>query len=132
MCLRFVFWVQGQVQRCVTGPVLEHVLQLGDHALLEKVMQDAMAVTCWPIHDLATTLWVQGQAQCCVTGPALEHMLQLGDASLLETVMRNAVVFSRMKPHQKGQIMELLSSRGLYQVIHGQQQHLPVTRRPLS
>ena len=61
-----------------------------------------------------------------MTGAAFEHMLQLGDHSLLETVMRNVVVFSRMKPHQKGQVMDLLSSRGLHQVIDGQQHHLPV------
>ena len=69
---------------------------------------------------------MQGEAQCCVTGPALEQLLQLGDLPLLETVMRNVVVFSRMKPHQKGQVMDLLSTRGLHQLIDGQQQHLPV------
>lgn len=66
-------------------------------------------------------------AQCCVTGAAFEHMLQLGDRSLLETVTRNVVVFSRMKPHQKGQVVELLGSKGLHLVIDGQQQHLPVS-----
>ena len=54
-------------------------------------------------------------------------MLQLGDQSLLETVVRNVVVFSRMKSHQKGQVMELLGSQGLHQVITGQQQHLFVS-----
>ena len=70
---------------------------------------------------------VQGQAQCCVTGPAFEHLLQLGDLPLLETVMRNVVVFSRMKPQQKGQVMDLLSTRGLHQVVSGEQRHLPVS-----
>ena len=69
---------------------------------------------------------VQGQVQCCVTGPAFEHLLQLGDLSLLETVMRNVVVFSRMKPHQKGQVMDLLGTRGLHHSSLGQQQYLPV------
>lgn len=71
--------------------------------------------------------WVQGEVQCCVTGPAFEHLLQLGNASLLETVMRNVVVFSRMKPHQKGQVMDLLGSRGLHQMHAGQQQHVSVS-----
>ena len=69
---------------------------------------------------------VQGEVQCCVTGAALEHILQLGNASLLEAVMAGAVVFSRMKPHQKGQVMSLLSSRGLHHLIQGQQHHLQV------
>lgn len=70
---------------------------------------------------------MQGEAQSCVTGAAFEHMLQLGDQALVETVIRNAVVFSRMKPHQKGQVMDLLGARGLHQVIGGQRQHLPVS-----
>ena len=70
---------------------------------------------------------VQGEAQCCVTGAAFDHMLQLGDRSLLEAVMRNVVVFSRMKSHQKGQVMELLGTKGLHQIVAGQQQHLPVS-----
>ena len=70
---------------------------------------------------------VQGDAQCCVTGVAFEHMLQLGDQSLLETIMRNVVVFSRMKAHQKGEVMDLLGSKGLYRVINGQQHHIAVS-----
>ena len=73
---------------------------------------------------------LQGEAQCCVTGAAFEHMLQLGDQALLETVMRNVVVFSRMKSHQKGQVMDLLGTRGLHQTIHGQRMYFPV--RPQS
>lgn len=69
---------------------------------------------------------LQGEAQCCVTGAALEHILQLGNASLLEAVMNSVVVFSRMRPYQKGQVMSLLSSTGLHQLIQGQQHHLPV------
>ena len=78
-------------------------------------------------HVIKLSFWMQGEAQCCVTGAAFEHMLQLGDLALLETVMRNAVVFSRMKPHQKGQVMDLLGTRGLHQVIDGQRAHLPVS-----
>ena len=70
---------------------------------------------------------MQGEAQCCVTGAAFEHMLQLGTPSLLETVMRNVVVFSRMKAHQKGEVMDLLGSKGLYRVINGQQLHIAVS-----
>lgn len=82
----------------------------------------------YPSHKLLQrSVLVQGAAQCCVTGPAFEHMLQLGDLSLLETVMRNVVVFSRMKPHQKGQVMDLLSTRGLHHICNDQQQHLPVS-----
>lgn len=77
--------------------------------------------------SISPTVMLQGEVQCCVTGPAFEHLLQLGNASLLETVMRNVVVFSRMKPHQKGQIMDLLGSQGLHQMLEGQQQHVPVS-----
>lgn len=65
-----------------------------------------------------------------MTGAAFEHLLQLGDQALLETVMRSVVVFSRMKPHQKGQVMDLLGTRGLHLVVDGQQQHLPVSQLP--
>ena len=70
---------------------------------------------------------MQGEAQCCVTGAAFEYVLQLGDPSLLETIMRNVVVFSRMKAHQKGEVMDLLGSKGLYRVINGRQQHIAVS-----
>ena len=62
-----------------------------------------------------------------MTGAALQHMLQLGDQSLLDLIISNAVVFSRMKPYQKGQVMDLLGQRGLHQEVHGQQQHLHVS-----
>lgn len=71
-------------------------------------------------------LGVQGEAQCCVTGAAFQHMIQLGNESLLVLVMSNAVVFSRMKPYQKGQVMDLLGHRGLHKDREGQQQHLNV------
>ena len=68
----------------------------------------------------------QGQAQCCVTGPAFAHMLEQADLSMLHMVLHNVVVFARMQSHQKGQIMELLGTRGLHQVLDGQQRHIQV------
>lgn len=67
-----------------------------------------------------------GQCQCAVTGAAFQHLLQTSDLSILETVMRNVVVFSRMKPHQKGQVMNLLSVRGLHQMHQGVPRHIQV------
>ena len=64
--------------------------------------------------------------QCAVTGDAFELLLQLREASLLETVLRNAVVFSRMQPHQKGQVMDLLGSRGVHQPNVGDTRHIQV------
>ena len=75
----------------------------------------------WALSALA-----EGQLQCAVTGDALEHMLQLQDTSLLEAVIRNAVVFARMKPHQKGQVMDLLGTAGLYQLLDGQHRRIEV------
>ncbi len=69
----------------------------------------------------------EGQLQCALTGEAFKHMLRQCDLSVLETVMRNTVVFARMKPHQKGQVMDLLGSRGLHQVNHGQWCHIQVS-----
>ena len=60
-----------------------------------------------------------GHAQCAVTGAAFEQLLQMSNLTVLETVMRNVVVFARMKPHHKGQVMDLLSVRGLHQMHHG-------------
>ncbi len=70
---------------------------------------------------------LQGMAQCCVTGPAFEHMLQQADASVVETVMTNVAVFSRMRSQQKGQVMDLLGSRGLFQYLEGQERHILVS-----
>lgn len=70
----------------------------------------------------------QGQAQCCVTGRAFDHMLQHSEpAAMIETVLQNAVMFARMRSYQKGQVMELLSSRGLHQIVAGQKRHIPVS-----
>ena len=73
------------------------------------------------LHALA-----EGQLQCAVTGEALEHLLQQHDLSVLETVMRNALVFSRMKPHQKGQVMDLLGMSGIHQMFQGHARYIPV------
>ena len=73
------------------------------------------------LHALA-----EGRLQCAVSGEALEHLLQHHDLSGLETVMRNVVVFSRMKPHQKGQVMDLLGMRGIHQMIQGHTRYIPV------
>ena len=73
---------------------------------------------------------VQGAAQCCVTGPAFEQMLQRGDPALIETVMSSVAVFARMRGHQKGQVMDLLGHRGVYQQTSEQeigQRHIPVS-----
>lgn len=69
---------------------------------------------------------MQGEVQCCVTGTAFECMLQLSDLSVVETVMRNVVVFARMKSHQRGQVTDLLGSRGINHSFQGQQRHIPV------
>ena len=74
----------------------------------------------------------EGQLQCALTGDAFKHMLRQCDLSVLETVMRNTVVFACMKPHQKGQVMDLLGSRGLHQVNHGQWCHIQVSTHNLD
>ena len=78
----------------------------------------------------AFTAMTEGSLQCAVTGDAFEHLLQLHDVSLLEAVMRNAVVFSRMQPHQKGQVMDLLGSRGIHQPFEGHPRHIQVGTAP--
>ncbi len=106
---------QPQVGGRARGPLEGLRFQMaGGHCL------DASEV----VHALA-----EGQMQCAVTGDALEALLQQHDLSLLETVLRNAVVFSRMKPHQKGQVMDLLGINGIHQLINGRLRCIPV--RPL-
>ena len=73
------------------------------------------------LHALA-----EGRLQCAVTGEALEHLLQHHDLSVLESVMQNAVVFSRMKPHQKGQVVDLLGMPGIHQMFQGHARYIPV------
>ena len=74
----------------------------------------------------AITAMVSGQVQCAVTGNAFYHILHSSDVSVLETVMRSVLVFARMKPQQKGEVMDLLSVRGLHQMHQGQPRHLQV------
>ena len=78
----------------------------------------------------ALTSMSEGSMQCAVTGEAFEYLLQMQDVSLLEAVLRNAVVFSRMQPHQKGQVMDLLGSRGIHQPYQGQPRHIQVCMPP--
>ncbi|DBA85716.1 hypothetical protein WJX77_011623 [Trebouxia sp. C0004] len=75
--------------------------------------------------SVALSAMAEGQMQCAVTGKALERLLQLSDLSVLETVMRSAVVFSRMQPHQKGQVMDLLGMMGIHQIFNGQSRFIP-------
>jgi len=74
----------------------------------------------------AITSMAEGSMRCAVTGDALEYMLRMHDMALLEAVMRNAVVFSRMQPHQKGQVMDLLGTRGIHQHFEGQPRYIQV------
>ena len=76
--------------------------------------------------SVALSAMAEGQMQCAVTGNALERLLQLPDLSVVETVMRSAVVFSRMQPHQKGQVMDLLGMMGIHQMFNGQSRFIPV------
>ena len=68
----------------------------------------------------------EGQMQCAVTGDAFEALLQHHDMSMLETVMHSVVVFSRMRPHQKGQVIDLLGTTGVHQLFRGQPRHVAV------
>ena len=68
----------------------------------------------------------EDRMQCAVTGDSFDKLLQQSDVSVVELVMRNAVVFARMKPHQKGQVMDLLGRRGLYQMFQGRPRHVQV------
>lgn len=75
----------------------------------------------------ALTALAEGQARCAVTGDAFEHLLHCDDLFTLQTIMRNVVVFARMQSHQKGQVMDLLTIRGLYQMHKGQVRHIEVS-----
>lgn len=79
----------------------------------------------------AMTAMAEGRLQCALTGAALDHLLQRCPVSMIETVMRTAVVFARMKPHQKGQVMGLLGSAGLHYTFQGQSRHLAVSMQPI-
>lgn len=69
----------------------------------------------------------EGSAKCAVTGPAFELLLQHADLSAsLEVVMQSAVVFARMQPQQKGQVMDLVTSRGMHQLTTSGSRFIPV------
>lgn len=74
----------------------------------------------------ALTSIAEGEAQCAITGAAFEHLLQQEDLAVLQAVLQNAVVFARMRPHQKAQVMSLLGAAGLHQVFQGRHRHIPV------
>ena len=74
----------------------------------------------------------ESKMQCAVTGDSFEQLLQQSDLSMLELVLRHAIVFARMKPHQKGQVMDLLGRRGIYQMFQGQPRHVQVSIAPFS
>ena len=69
---------------------------------------------------------MQGEVGCCITGPAFEYLLQQPDQALIQAVMLNCVAFTRMKAHQKGQLMELLGTKGLPQMLDGERRYIPV------
>ena len=69
----------------------------------------------------------EGHAQCAVTGAAFELLLQQQDLSILEVVMRSVVVFARMQPHQKGQVMDLVTTRGIHQMAATGSRYIPVS-----
>ena len=71
----------------------------------------------------------EGRAQCAVTGAAFEVLLQQQELSVLEVVMRNVVVFARMQPHQKGQVMDLVTMRGIHQMTPNGSRFIPVSPR---
>ena len=68
----------------------------------------------------------EGRMQCAVTGNSFEQLLQQSDVSVLELVMRSTIVFARMQPCQKGQVMDLLGRRGIHQMFQGQPRHIQV------
>ena len=72
----------------------------------------------------------EGHARCAVTGAAFEHLLQQQNETTLSVVMHSAAVFARMQPHQKGQVMDLLTCRGLHQMTSNGSRFIPVTTSP--
>ncbi len=61
-------------------------------------------------------------------------MVQHSEPSLIEAVMGSVKVFSRMRSQQKGQVMDLLGQRGLYQhalQLDAEPRHIPVSPRPV-
>ena len=76
--------------------------------------------------SLALASLAQGRAQCAVTGAGFELLLQQSDLSTLEVIMQSSIVFARMQPHQKGQVMHLVTRRGLHQMTPNGSRYIPV------
>ncbi len=96
------------------------------------------AILCAFLLDMFLSAWIdavmyqdrlcwQGLLQCCVTGPAFEQMLLQADGSVVQAIMSSLVVCARMQGQQKGQVIDLLSQRGLHQTLQGEQCHLMVS-----
>lgn len=100
-------------------------------APLASTLEGVSWVTCWDDHSYsmaqAVTTMAEGHLQCAVTGAAFAHLLQHASGLVIEAIMRNAVVFARMRPQQKGQVMDLLASRGLRLTCQGQSRQLLVS-----
>ncbi len=100
-------------------------------APLASTLEGVSWVRCWDDHSYsmaqAVTAMAEGHLQCAVTGSAFAHLLQHASGLVIEAVMRNAVVFARMRPQQKGQVMDLLASRGLRHTCQGQSRQLTVS-----
>ena len=84
----------------------------------------------WDVQRALTAL-AEGRMRCALTGDALQLLLQLPDESALHAVLHSAVVYARMKPHQKGQVMDLLGTQGLYQLHGTQLRHIQVRQQCL-
>ncbi len=59
-----------------------------------------------------------------LSGDAFHLLLQLPDESALSAVLHSVVLFARMKPHQKGQVMDLLGTKGLHLLHAGAPRHI--------
>ena len=62
-----------------------------------------------------------------MTGPAFEHVLGQEDMLVVEAIMGSVAVFARMRSDQKGQVVDMLGSRGLYRSRDAQPRHMPVS-----
>ena len=59
-------------------------------------------------------------------------MLLQADGPVVQAIMSSLVVCARMKGQQKGQVIDLLSQRGLHRTLQGEQCHLMVSIDRLS
>ena len=59
-------------------------------------------------------------------------MLLQADGPVVQAIMSSLVVCARMKGQQKGQVIDLLSQRGLHRTLQGEQCHLMVSIEQLS